>query len=133
MNPNGYTYAPSNNQPFCDGLHKKNSRRRAELVPNYMYNKDGTRTEVKLQVSTCQIAKHSTQPIRFISRIFSENPCYDTDRFTVNLRGCSFATTAFCHGNYCIIIYLTNEFPTSDTTQGFFVVDIHQYSYESQD
>ena len=34
----------SGNQPFCDGLHKKTLDEQAGKV--YMYNKDGTRTEV---------------------------------------------------------------------------------------
>lgn len=36
----------SNNQPFCDGSYKKMSGEEPSKV--YSYNKDGTRTEVKL-------------------------------------------------------------------------------------
>lgn len=36
----------SNNQPFCDESHKKTSGEEPSIV--YSYNKDGTRTEVKL-------------------------------------------------------------------------------------
>ncbi len=34
----------SNNQPFCDGSHKKTADEAAGKV--YRYNKDGTRTEI---------------------------------------------------------------------------------------
>jgi CDGSH-type Zn-finger protein len=35
----------SNTQPFCDGSHKKTAGEASGKV--YIYNKDGTRTEVK--------------------------------------------------------------------------------------
>jgi CDGSH-type Zn-finger protein len=35
----------SNNQPFCDGSHKKTADEEAGKV--YRYNTDGTRTEIK--------------------------------------------------------------------------------------
>ncbi|TLX95688.1 MAG: CDGSH iron-sulfur domain-containing protein, partial [Thaumarchaeota archaeon] len=35
----------SNNQPFCDGSHKKTVAEESGKL--YMYNKDGSRTEVK--------------------------------------------------------------------------------------
>ncbi len=35
----------SNNQPYCDGSHKKTAGEEADKL--YAYNKDGTRTEVK--------------------------------------------------------------------------------------
>lgn len=35
----------SANQPFCDGSHKKTANEMAGKV--YVYNKDGTRTEVQ--------------------------------------------------------------------------------------
>ena len=36
----------SNNQPFCDGSHKKTAGEEPTKV--YMYKKDGTRSDVKL-------------------------------------------------------------------------------------
>lgn len=36
----------SNNQPFCDGSHKKTADEEPGKV--YIYNKDGTRKETKL-------------------------------------------------------------------------------------
>jgi CDGSH-type Zn-finger protein len=35
----------SNNQPFCDGSHKKTADEQAGKI--YRYNQDGTRTEVQ--------------------------------------------------------------------------------------
>jgi len=35
----------SNNQPFCDGSHKKTAGEEPDKL--YIYDKDGTRTEVK--------------------------------------------------------------------------------------
>lgn len=43
---NGFVCVVGNNQPFCDGSHKKTSGEEPSKV--YSYNKDGARTEVKL-------------------------------------------------------------------------------------